>query len=375
MQHLKALKDVLFQVPNGQLVGEPRVSLSLQSSRMRARLQMDLNSHKRARLSSSGVFGPLGSNASGSGVELCLELPSSICDRLAGATRQAGDPVARILADAEVRHLASWDLVWLRPGRTAAPLAPQNPGLLNTHGRLPAVPRIVKQLFSLLGDGNASVGDLAALVAKDPALAADVLRLANSPWLGLPRAVGSIQDACMLLGMRAIRDLVLLVGVAAVSGATAEKQENAVRVATATRALMGDDPDADDGYTAGLFHDVGRLLLLQRSAGAWARVSLLEASGLAPACAQRQVFGTAAGDLSAAICEEWGLPLTIVGAVRSYRTPELANAASARICNALHIAWALNEEPDPEKAPLDWVHLRHNQLEGQVTSWRGLPDS
>ena len=61
--------------------------------------------------------------------------------------------------------------------------------------KLPAMPAVAMELLSSLSDDNTEVDALARRIAQDQAIAARVLRVANSPFYGLQTQVGSIRDA------------------------------------------------------------------------------------------------------------------------------------------------------------------------------------
>lgn len=75
--------------------------------------------------------------------------------------------------------------------------------------RLPEFPAIATKLMRMLSNDEASIRKIAELVRVDSALSAELLRLVNSPLFGLPRHIGSIQVALILLGFEAIKRHVL----------------------------------------------------------------------------------------------------------------------------------------------------------------------
>ena len=79
--------------------------------------------------------------------------------------------------------------------------------------QLPALPSAVSTLLLSFADDDVDVDRVAGQIAKDQGLAARVLRVANSSFYGLPAKVGSIHEAVVMLGFRAVRSLVLAVGI------------------------------------------------------------------------------------------------------------------------------------------------------------------
>ena len=71
--------------------------------------------------------------------------------------------------------------------------------------RLPALPAVALELLNTLSGSDPDVTTLARRIAQDQAIAARVLRVANSPFYGLQSRVGSIHDAVVVLGFSAVR--------------------------------------------------------------------------------------------------------------------------------------------------------------------------
>ena len=154
--------------------------------------------------------------------------------------------------------------------------------------KLPAMPAVAMELLSSLSDDNTEVDALARRIAQDQAIAARVLRVANSPFYGLQTQVGSIRDAIVVLGFSSVRSLVLTATV--VSGLPAGRcpgfsQEHFWRhglaVGVAARNLaraLGHK--GDNLFIAGLLHDIGRLVLFKQTPeAAGAAMAAAAASG------------------------------------------------------------------------------------------------
>ena len=78
-----------------------------------------------------------------------------------------------------------------------------------------SLPDVALRLNELIDQPDTSTQDLVEVVQLDAAIAATVLRLANSAWYGLPSKVDTISRAITLIGQKALRDLVLSTSVIA----------------------------------------------------------------------------------------------------------------------------------------------------------------
>lgn len=135
---------------------------------------------------------------------------------------------------------------------------------------LPAFPPVAAKLSRALGEDNAAVGDIVELVASDPALAADILRRANSPLYGFGRRVDTLREALVLLGFGELHRLSLARATAGMTGNALKAfptlrrcWRHSLAVAVLAERLAPEFGVAPEkAYTAGLLHDVGRLGLL-----------------------------------------------------------------------------------------------------------------
>jgi putative nucleotidyltransferase with HDIG domain len=150
---------------------------------------------------------------------------------------------------------------------------------------LPSAPRVVQDILRVLGSEQSTAGHLSEVVERDPALAARLLRLANSAYFGLPRPVGQVRAACVVLGFDLVRSLA--VGVSALDslGAGAGRAvdltafwRHSVGTAAAAQLLARGlrIPAGGGAFCAGILHDLGKLVL---ATFAPARYAALAASG------------------------------------------------------------------------------------------------
>ena len=122
------------------------------------------------------------------------------------------------------------------------------------HG-IPANRLAQMRLLALLQDPDRELDDLERAISDDPGLSDRLLRWINSAYFLLPRKVGSVREALMLLGVRNVRSWALLMTLAGIEDQPGELIRTAM-----TRAKMCelvaqalDRPDADAHFTVGLF--------------------------------------------------------------------------------------------------------------------------
>ena len=77
--------------------------------------------------------------------------------------------------------------------------------------QLPSLPSAVSDLLASFSNEEVDVEQIARQIARDQGLTARVLRVANSSFYGLQSKVGTINEAVVVLGFRAVRSMVMAV--------------------------------------------------------------------------------------------------------------------------------------------------------------------
>ena len=171
--------------------------------------------------------------------------------------------------------------------------------------------------------------DLATLVDKisqDPSLTVRILRVVNSPFYGMPREIGSLREAIILLGFNRIRDMLTSICLLKMLP-TWHKDFNcnqfwhhSMAVAECARYLANyADNNADLAFTAGLLHDIGDIVIVVLFPDEFSQ--LIKLSPKFNSAAERQLLGfdhMAAGGRAA---QYWNLPVAIQTAIEQHATP------------------------------------------------------
>ncbi len=224
-------------------------------------------------------------------------------------------------------------------------------------GSLPALPETYHRLSSLTENPDVSIDEVASVVEKDPAITANVLRIMNSAYFGLPRRVSSVRETVKYLGIQPLKNIVLTVEVfeGLATGKTARAlQFEALSRACAMRELLGRTPFAEQAFAAGILADVGELLIATRLPIDQATIEKLSSSNTRQEDVERERLGSSHAEVGGALLALWNLPVALIEAVTLHHTPPEA-AASANVSTALAVVCALEEEPsatDARKAEL-----------------------
>lgn len=240
-------------------------------------------------------------------------------------------------------------------------------------------PAVVELMTSLNKDADIDVDNVARRLGRDPGLTARILKVVNSPFYGVSRQVSALSEAVMVLGVRAVCGLVTAAvmqqqfGHVEAEGFDRKRfWTHSLAVAVAAKALarhMDVSPDA--AFTAGLLHDIGKLVMVMLKAD---QVPLLggEMGYVAPGVhvIEQQHLGYSHGEVGAALLMRWNLPELLVDAVRRHHEAPVSEGAALEdlIRVADYYAWhRLTESPATLGVnPPDSILARRGLNHGQV---------
>lgn len=226
-----------------------------------------------------------------------------------------------------------------------SPIHPLALKLLSNPKALPTMPEVARELLRSFQDEDLSLKALCSIIAKDPALSAKVLRLANSARFSPAKAVASLTDAAASLGMDALRNLSMA---ACVVGAFPEVKgldrklfwrHNLACASCAQTFARMLDIDDDSAYLSGLMLRSGTMLIAMDAPDALAQA---ESRHKVPAdrfALEAAVLGYTHADASAALARQWRFPESMVDAFCNAADPMEAKKFS-RMAAALHMAQA-----------------------------------
>lgn len=230
--------------------------------------------------------------------------------------------------------------------------------------QLPSLPALVGELVLALQNEASDISQLADGIARDQALAARTLRVANSPFYGNPNKVASIHDAIVILGYRAVGNLVMAASLTGLFLPAPQTGFNlgrfwrhGIATALAARALArGSGLDAEAAFSAGLLHDIGVLVLLTTRPHEYTRVLAQRAArDCELAVVERELLGFDHAQVGAALADRWLFPAEIARAVALHHSPSAVDGGSNALIDVVHVADVLAHALDLADAPDEWV--------------------
>jgi putative nucleotidyltransferase with HDIG domain len=145
------------------------------------------------------------------------------------------------------------------------------PQVLRSLKNLPPFPMVAQRTLLLLNKPEVSIQELVEVVKFDPAITANILRISNSAYFGLRREIHSLHQALLLLGTQELLKIIIASGAtrlfsAPTPGYFTERQglwRHSVSCALMVDLLCRElsMPDHATGFTAGLMHDIGKVVL------------------------------------------------------------------------------------------------------------------
>lgn len=200
---------------------------------------------------------------------------------------------------------------------------------------LPPMPQIVFKAREILNDPDSDMKELAALLGSDQAIAAKVLRLANSAYYGLSGRVSSIKHAAALLGYQTIGQLISMAATSKLMGkmlrgygqSAEESWEHSLSVATGSKVLaLRNNPSLEnDAFAAGLIHDAGKLILEPYVNDQKEQFEMVTEGGRRTmGDAERKIFGFDHAEIGHEVCKHWKIPQTIADGIRYHHQPHLS---------------------------------------------------
>jgi len=199
------------------------------------------------------------------------------------------------------------------------------------------LPEITLKIIELVEDPTSTAQDLHNIISNDPALCSRILKVVNSAFYGLPRQIGSINRAIVLLGLNAVKNIAIAASLTKLfrggelCARFSAKDLWIHSIATAAAAkLVCDELKlnlSDEAFLAGLIHDIGIMVEVQSM-----RHELLQVfeemtfdSDGAPTSDMREVeervLGASHEAFGAGLCDAWKFPRSFIYVTRHHHEP------------------------------------------------------
>ncbi len=220
---------------------------------------------------------------------------------------------------------------------------------------VPQVPELVKKLLSQVNDPTIDIASIATNIEQEQSLSLKILRAVNSSYYALPRKVGSINQALVILGMDELKKLILVSSlVNAIPNIPGIDIEDFwidnFRTATYSKwiAEKAGIEFSDMIFTAGLINGLGNILIHLADSDSAEDIMQLVEGGLLRYKAERQYLGFTSQEASAALCRLWHFSEDLTDTVAKSSYPLNFEQISLPAC-AVFIARYISESNYSEK--------------------------
>ena len=256
--------------------------------------------------------------------------------------------------------------------------------LVSQMGSFPSLPATYLEVLKQLESPGASVQSISDVIATDLAVTAKLLQMVNSAFFGLPQKLTNPFEAVAILGVDTVKSLVLGIQVFAhfdklkrSKFSMDELWAHSMKVAnSAKRIALAETQDqqmADEAFTAGLMHDIGKLVLASNLAERYNTVLESAQSNKIPLWkAETESFGASHADIGAYLLGLWGMPITMLEATGLHHHPLQCFTKCFSSLTAVHVANAFESAQDGGSVTpqVDLEYLTEIGLEDRLDFWR-----
>jgi putative nucleotidyltransferase with HDIG domain len=254
---------------------------------------------------------------------------------------------------------------------------------------LPSLPRVFTELRTALLNPKVSIEQIARIVEKDVAVCAKLLQLVNSAFFGLARDVTDVKTAVSCLGLTVLYDLVITVEVFRSFKANEFISDKFIddfhahsQLSARIAAGISNTTKVNSAVVlAALLHDIGKLVIAERTPAHFARVlAQSENEGRPFHEVEEQLTHISHAEVGAYLLSLWGLPYSVVEAVAHHHHPRRVPQVGIDMILVVYVSNILAQERaalagGPPPLPLDMALLEENHAASFLPEWRKIAEA
>ena len=252
---------------------------------------------------------------------------------------------------------------------------------------LPSLPDLYYNLVKELQSPYPSVDKVGDIISKDLAMSAKILQLVNSAFFGLRQHVSSPAQAAALLGLDLLKSLVLMVHIFTQPAQLTMRNFSLKALWTHSLSVGSlsqevalqqniEKKASDDAFIAGLFHDLGKLILVANMPEQYNQVlTMVHAKHLLLTDLERQILGASHAEVGAYLLGLWGFSDAVIEAVAFHHNPAKCRDQSFGPLTTVHVSNIFDHEVQPVltgelSVKLDMNYLKQLGLDARLPVWR-----
>ena len=196
---------------------------------------------------------------------------------------------------------------------------------------LPTLPTVASQLITLTSREDTTLADIGELVSQDISLSAKILKVSNSAFYSFPQQIGSIKQAVSILGMNAVRSLVLSFSFLTMKAGKVKSRfnfekfwEKSLTSAVTARLILDNvkGADTEEVFVSGLLQNLGELILARSFPEEYDKVlRAVEDDQHDTLTAEETVFGMNHTIVGTEVARSWGFPEVLLMPIQYHHKP------------------------------------------------------
>lgn len=190
---------------------------------------------------------------------------------------------------------------------------------------LQSMPTVFLEALDNIQDPKVNAIKLSSIIAKDMALTTKLLRLVNSPYYGFSQEITQVNNAIALLGFRTVRDIIMMMALKPMMLSQTGKDlwEHSLRCAYAAQFFAENimEVSAEEVFTIGFLHDIGRVLFQLYDPENFEEVARLGKLGIDQMIVEEDLFGANHTIVGEAFAIRENLPPIIAKSIRHHHNP------------------------------------------------------
>jgi HD-like signal output (HDOD) protein len=259
--------------------------------------------------------------------------------------------------------------------------------LLGSIRTFPTIPSLYLEVANALKDPNATTEKIGDIIAKDMAMTTKLVQVINSAYFGLPRTITDPTEAVGILGFETVKSLIITVKllshydkVKPVYFSIDHIWRHSTNVARTARVMTlletGDNERSGVAYTAGLMHDLGKVILAANFDGQYHGAHNVARKQQIPLWdVEKDIFGATHGEIGAYLLGLWGMSEEVVKVTALHHHPLQSGDKTFTPLTAVHVANALEYERKSESDGLpvpviDTAYLEQVGSADRIELWR-----
>jgi putative nucleotidyltransferase with HDIG domain len=255
---------------------------------------------------------------------------------------------------------------------------------LKSSKNLPTLPHILLRIIEVCNGEETNFKELSRIIETDPALTSNILRMINSPYFSLPNKVFNLDQALVLIGMDAVKNIAISASIHQVFK-TEQKSSplhlkafwrHSLMCALLARALAKklQYPNPDEAFLTGLLHDIGKLVLWVNFPKEYEKAVVSSQGSSDRLLSEEAKLGALHSEVGAWIIGDWGLPSLVADAILYHHEPLYRVVEAFALVRIVYLANILSKDEEGNSREASETLFGLSQEETQILRGQARAD-